>query len=169
MSRKWSSTAIVAYLGLLNMAEVKVEIKNLDKLQSNLRKYPRIAQPILERAIAASGAVLAKNTIKDDPIPWKTSNLLKSFRYENSKLTGRWFPTAYYAIFVHEGTRPHVITPTAKKALFWLGAEHPVKSVSHPGTKPNKFMDALAKKAQRDIDALFKQATDRIADEIAKV
>jgi len=32
-------------------------------------------------------------------------------------------------------TGPFVIRPRNKKALFWPGAEHPVKSVTHPGFK----------------------------------
>lgn len=31
-------------------------------------------------------------------------------------------------------TAPHVIKPKKKKALFWPGAMHPVKSVKHPGS-----------------------------------
>lgn len=31
-------------------------------------------------------------------------------------------------------TKPHVIKPVFKKALFWLGAAHPVTSVNHPGS-----------------------------------
>lgn len=49
-----------------------------------------------------------------------------------------------YATYVVNGTRPHMIYPRAKRALFWPGADHPVRSVQHPGTKPNPFMsDAL--------------------------
>lgn len=40
-----------------------------------------------------------------------------------------------YAPHLEYGTRPHVIRPKTKKALFWEGAEHPVKVVHHPGTK----------------------------------
>jgi phage virion morphogenesis protein len=32
-------------------------------------------------------------------------------------------------------TKAHVIRPKNKKALFWAGAAHPVKSVRHPGSK----------------------------------
>ena len=32
-------------------------------------------------------------------------------------------------------TAPHKIVPKNKKALFWPGAKHPVKSVNHPGSK----------------------------------
>jgi hypothetical protein len=41
--------------------------------------------------------------------------------------------------FIVKGTKPHTILPKTKKALWWEGAEHPVKRVSHPGTKANKF------------------------------
>lgn len=39
------------------------------------------------------------------------------------------------AKLLEEGTPPHVIRPRFKKALFWPGARHPVKSVRHPGTR----------------------------------
>jgi hypothetical protein len=49
-----------------------------------------------------------------------------------------------YAPYVVGGTRAHTILPRTKQALFWPGAAHPVRSVQHPGTKPNPFMtDAL--------------------------
>lgn len=44
-----------------------------------------------------------------------------------------------YAIFVHEGTGPHVIEAHGK-ALNWPGAEHPVKVVHHPGTHADPYM-----------------------------
>ncbi len=40
-----------------------------------------------------------------------------------------------YGIWLEKGTPPHEIKPKDKKALFWHGAEHPVKKVMHPGTK----------------------------------
>jgi hypothetical protein len=56
--------------------------------------------------------------------------------------------TAPYAEFVYRGTGlfgPHNqrIFPTTKKALFWPGARHPVRSIA--GMKPNPWIDrALA-------------------------
>lgn len=47
-----------------------------------------------------------------------------------------------YAIFVHEGTRPHVIN--GNPWLYWKGAAHPVRKVNHPGTRAHRFLaDAL--------------------------
>ena len=38
------------------------------------------------------------------------------------------------------GTRPHLIKPKNKKALYWKGAKHPVKSVNHPGSKAKPYL-----------------------------
>jgi hypothetical protein len=47
-----------------------------------------------------------------------------------------------YAIFVHQGTRPHIIRPRTKKVLvFYIGSQKIVaRTVHHPGTKPNRFL-----------------------------
>ncbi|MHB0740847.1 hypothetical protein [Peptostreptococcus anaerobius] len=39
-----------------------------------------------------------------------------------------------YGGILEEGSSPHVIRPKSKQALYWDGAEHPVKMVNHPGT-----------------------------------
>lgn len=58
---------------------------------------------------------------------------------------------APYAEIIVKGSRPHVIEPRNKQALFWPGARHPVKRVHHPGTKPNTFMSDTLKAQQHDI------------------
>ena len=45
-----------------------------------------------------------------------------------------------YGQSVHDGTRAHVITARSKKALYWAGAAHPVRSVMHPGSKAQPFL-----------------------------
>jgi len=63
------------------------------------------------------------------------------------QITGYWgsFSTKY-ARWVEEGTGPHMlgpIYPRTKKALFWPGADHPVRMVSaflHPGSKPHPYL-----------------------------
>lgn len=44
-----------------------------------------------------------------------------------------------YAIFVHEGTAPHEIVPRNAKALYFNGRF--AKRVSHPGTRPVKYIE----------------------------
>lgn len=48
--------------------------------------------------------------------------------------------TQKYFRFVSLGTRPHLILPNRKKALFWPGGPGPRRSVMHPGNAPNPIL-----------------------------
>ena len=151
------------------MASFGVDIPNLSKLQNALKKYPEIAEPWLQKAIVASAAEVQKNATRG-VLPWKTGYLTQSFGLGIliGRLIGRIWPTAEYAIFVHEGTKPHEIRPKNGKALYWPGAAHPVGKVNHPGTKPNRFMPRILEKAKAEIDRHFLTALDKISAEIVK-
>lgn len=149
------------------MPIVELTIPNLPELRRAFRDYPKISEPILQRAIHASAAVLAKHTTRQE-VPFRTGRLLQSFIPRFARLQASWTPTARYAIFVHEGTKPHTIFPRLKRALFWEGAAHPVRKVSHPGTRAQPFMRTIAGKSQPEITGVFKQAGDLINQEIAK-
>lgn len=60
---------------------------------------------------------------------------------------------APYAIYVIKGTRPHDIYPVNAKALYWPGADHPVKVVHHPGTEANDYFSTGVENARPEIDA----------------
>ena len=45
-----------------------------------------------------------------------------------------------YAPMVEYGTKAHIIKAKNKKALYWKGASHPVKSVRHPGSKAKPYL-----------------------------
>src|SRR5947209_6882233 len=115
------------------MNEFSVQITGLEQLVAKLKDAPAIAAPILQRALSASQAILAKHTVKG-VVPWRTGFLTQSFRAELTTGMLRWFPTASYAAYVEFGTKPHVIEAKTKKALYWPGASHPVRKVNHPGT-----------------------------------
>ena len=58
-----------------------------------------------------------------------------------------------YAQYVELGVKPFTITPKNKQALYWQGAEHPVKKVNHPGFDgKNMFLKGsnFAKKKLRE-------------------
>jgi hypothetical protein len=149
-----------------DMAEFSVQIQGLDQLVAKLNEAPAIAAPILQRALSASQAILAKHTVKGI-VPWRTGFLVQSFRAELSPAMLRWFPTADYAPHVEFGTKPHVIVPKNKKALYWPGADHPVRKVNHPGTKPNQFMERIISTSQDEINATFAKALEQITAKIA--
>lgn len=149
------------------MPIVEITIPNLPFLKRALRDYTKISEPIMQRAVQASGDTLAKYTVRPT-VPFKTGRLLQSFTAQYARLQARWQPNVRYAIFVHEGTKPHIILPVNKKALYWKGAAHPVRKVNHPGGRANPFMKNIAEKAQPDIAKQFQQAGNMIATEIAK-
>lgn len=143
-----------------------VQIVGLPELIAKFREAPSIAAPILQRALSASGAILAKHTVKG-VVPWRTGFLTQSFRAELTAGMLRWFPTASYAPYVEFGTKPHVILPKNKKALYWPGAAHPVARVNHPGTKANDFMGRIVSESQEEINAQFGIALQQITQAIA--
>ena len=134
-----------------------------------MRDYPKISQPIVQRALTAVGAVFAKHTLKNNPVPWKTGNLLHSFRFKESPLAARWFPTANYAGAVEFGTRPRTIVAKGKALRIPIGGGFIFrKSVNHPGTKPRRYMQQIVDRSKPDVEKLFGQANDAINREIAK-
>lgn len=93
----------------------------------------------------------------------KTGNLGRSIHVGSTTPTSvRVEASANYAAFVELGTRPHEITPNARKALRWAASPGGArlsgtprkgaavvfaKRVHHPGTKPYPFLVPGAKKA----------------------
>jgi hypothetical protein len=146
--------------------EFSVQISGLDALVAKLKEAPSIAAPILQRALSASQAILAKHTVKG-VVPWRTGFLTQSFRAEMTPGMLRWFPTASYAPYVEFGTKPHTIVAKNAKALFWPGAAHPVRKVNHPGTAANDFMGRIISTSQGEIDAMFGTALTQITAAIA--
>jgi hypothetical protein len=143
-----------------------IQITGLTELIANLRDYPSISAPILQRALSASQAVLAQNTNKTN-VPWRTGFLVQTFQAQLETGVLRWFPTASYARFVEFGTAPHRIAPKNAMALFWPGADHPVRSVLHPGTRPNPYMERIVQASTDDINEQFGNALQQILQQIA--
>lgn len=149
------------------MANFVVKIQGLKQLQANFRKAPVEVFKGLTTAINKSAFVITQNVKGVTPV--KTSTLRTGIRPEFGPLRAVIRPhNAPYAIFVHEGTRPYTIRPKAKKALWWKGAAHPVRSVRHPGIKKNPFMEKGLEKSLKQVDAIFKNEVDKILTKIAK-
>jgi len=87
-------------------------------------------------------AQIESRAVKEAPV--KTANLVRKITSDVSSDGTKGVVTsgASYSRYVHEGTglfgpQKKPIVPTTKKALFWPGAKHPVKSVK--GMRPNPF------------------------------
>ena len=69
---------------------------------------------------------------------------------------------AEYAEWVNDGTQPYTITPTSKKALYWEGADHPVRVVHHPGIKARHFVEDSLDDVNGRLDGYFLRAISEV-------
>lgn len=105
-----------------------------------------LAMDAVEEAVTQSAEDLVGAQMGAAPV--KTGTLRGSIHIESierggdsvTAMTSTGGEADAYAIFVHEGTGPHVIEPKVASALSWPGAAHPVKVVHHPGTRADPFM-----------------------------
>ena len=69
---------------------------------------------------------------------------------------------AEYAEWVNDGTQPYTITPTSKKALYWEGADHPVRVVHHPGIRGRHFVEDSLNDVNGRLDGYFLKAISEV-------
>lgn len=93
-----------------------------------------------------------------DAAPYRSGDLRSSLTVQEEDATTVAMGTNLeYAVFVHDGTGlfgPHRtrITPVRKKALFWPGASHPVRSTQ--GQRPQPFLEMAMERVIPEIEAL---------------
>lgn len=140
-----------------------IKHKFMPPLNRVAAKLGRITEGARRAGLTNVVSEIEARAIKEAPV--RTSNLANSGTSEvNAQATkGVVRFTARYAGFVHQGTglygpRKTKIVPENKKALYWPGAAHPVRSVK--GMRPNPFLVRAAE--QSDIPALFIEGAERI-------
>lgn len=149
------------------MGSFSITIPNLAALQEAMANYTTIATPIVQKAIVASQAILAKFTTAAT-VPVRTGYLVQNWGFDIGNLQARWYPKAVYAPYVEFGTAPHEIRAVNKRVLANVQAGEvfgPI--VHHPGTKSNPFLERIIASAQPEITSLFEQALTQIAGAIA--
>ena len=145
----------------------RIQIPNLAALQQAMANYADIATPIVQNAIVASQAILAKFTVPGI-VPVKTGYLVQHWGWDVGNLMARWYPQASYAPYVEFGTAPHIIRAINARGLAneetgqYFG---PV--VHHPGTKANPFLERIIAAAQPEVTELFAQALGKIMATLA--
>lgn len=159
-----------------------IKIQNLSEILGSFRQYPTIAAPRIADAINKSLAILAKSG-DDSTFQFKTPRELRTGYLQAtwgspgnglslatpSNLTGKIWTNAGYAIYVHQGTGPHVIRVRMKKVLANQKTGQIFgKEVHHPGTKPNPFIPRIIAKGQAGINAAFMAALGYIAQDVAQ-
>ena len=124
------------------MSKVTVDTRELDKFAVLIEKYPTKATNNVRDAVRTSTLNVEANAKKNltNNKSVDTGLLRNSINSKISTFEGVVSTNTKYARIFEEGSRPHVIRPKKKKALYWAGASHPVRQVNHPGTKPKPYM-----------------------------
>lgn len=89
--------------------------------------------------------------------------LLKSWFIESIDDSQATIKTpAEYARAVNDGYEPYVIEPVNKKALYWEGADHPVKRVNHPGFAGLHFVENSVSDVESRLNDYFLKALSEV-------
>lgn len=87
--------------------------------------------------------------------PVDTGDLRRSITTDGGGLSYEVGTNLEYAEYIEEGTSPHTIT--GNDYLYWEGADHPVRSVNHPGNRAYLYMETAFNTQTEDLE-------DRISD-----
>ena len=130
---------------------------NLQGAQAAARRL-NAAPELIRRAIAVTAQEAHDKHVEPAIQPRRKTGALEEslFLRRNNELEyeiGHDLNRAPHALFVHWGTRPHVIRPRKRKSLRWVGPGGFVfaKQVNHPGFEG----DAYLVRAAREVPAIF--------------
>ena len=122
---------------------IKIDTSEIDKFVIDLKETSNEIRSDIQKVLVNSGFNIearAKRNISNNGSV-KTGHLRRGITTNvgNMEVTVHT-SNIKYARIVEEGSRPHTIRPRGKKALYWKGAKHPVKSVRHPGSKAKPYL-----------------------------
>ena len=122
---------------------IKIDTSEIDKFVIDLKDTSENIRSDVQKVLKKSGFNIeakAKLNITNNGSV-KTGHLRRGITTDvgNMEVTVHT-SNIKYARGVEEGTRPHIIRAKNKKALYWKGAKHPVKSVRHPGSRAKPFL-----------------------------
>jgi len=170
--------------------ELDIDFGKIEKVIAAFKKAPQIFEEELKKAMAEVVFGIegdAKGFCPVGPnIPGvRTGGLLKSSIHGEvvSAFEGVVGTNTEYAPYVEFGTRPHEIRPKGKKALSygvyqirtkWLRSARTLKnskteqtgkvvvrSVKHPGTRPQPFLEPAFRNGEKEAEKIFNMAFER--------
>ena len=142
---------------------IKIDTSEIDKFVIDLKDISENIRSDVQKVLKKSGFNIearAKRNITNNGSV-KTGHLRRGITTDvgNMEVTVHT-SNIKYARGVEEGTRPHTIRAKNKKALYWKGASHPVKSVRHPGSKAKPYLIPAFEKEKevliRDLEKVIK-------------
>ena len=118
---------------------IKIDSSDLNKFSAILRELPDEIKNDVRKVVKNSAFNIERNAKSSASV--KTGHLKRSISTKIGDMEATIHTSNLkYAPMVEFGTRPHIIRAKNKKALYWKGASHPVKQVSHPGSKAKPYL-----------------------------
>ncbi len=146
---------------------IVVRIDGLQELSKRLADSPKLVTDNLSTAINKTILTIQSKSLREAPV--KTGTLRQGIRARmETKLRGVVDNGVKYALYVHEGTKPHLIRPVSTKGLAnrrtgqFFG-----KLVHHPGTKRNPFFLRGIESSATAIKRFFDDALDAVVKGLA--
>ena len=142
---------------------IKIDTSEIDKFVIDLKDTSENVRSDVQKVLKNAGFNIearAKRNISNNGSV-KTGHLRRGITTDvgNMEVTVHT-SNIKYARGVEEGTRAHIIKAKNKKALYWKGAKHPVKSVRHPGSKAKPFLIPAFEKEKevliKDLEKIIK-------------
>lgn len=151
------------------MAFIEVKINGLEKLSALSKDFPVVAEKRIGIAIRRSLERLYREIGFE--APKDTGHMARTWTRVLGRFQGTLKAGTNYAVYVHEGTRPH-FPPT--EALKDWSRRHGIpaflvaRKISQKGTKANPFVTRALKNARAGIASEFSKALDDIVDTVTK-
>jgi hypothetical protein len=140
--------------------QYQIEYLGLTKLNASLDAFPAAAKAAERKFVIRCSALIKEMIARNTPVA--TGKLKSSLHVVSTGLSSVISVNAPYADYVLHGTSAHNITPSTKGALYWPNAQHPVRSVRHPGQKANNFVDKGLIEALPEIEVMSKLLAEEL-------
>ena len=147
---------------------MKLKIKtDFDKLARAFEKFPEETRKMVRIQLKEAAEGIKERAAREHRYTSRSTKLEREgvdYRVEDNVAIVALSPRVPYGLYVHEGTKPHIILPSKKKLLRWTDGNRwfSKRQVNHPGTKPDQFLYNAANKELPLIQSRFDNALEKI-------
>ena len=150
-----------------------MEIKGLAELTAAFAKQPEIAAKHINKAIKRS--IIALQAAAIEHVPVDTGTLVGRLDPSFKNMAGALKANTDYAIYVHEGTKPHwpPYSDPNRGVGLWakrhgIAAFLVARGIARHGTKPHPFFQQAIDEKKDELDANFAAALENITNNLAE-
>jgi hypothetical protein len=144
---------------------IELNIEGMDAIR---REFARLVPEVKQQVLDGMAQVAFDTAQRQADTHTKTGALARSLRLrpegDSAWIIDHDQQAAPHAVFVHWGTRPHVIRPKDKKALRWVSGNQFIfaRFVRHPGYAGDPWMVKAADEAVRQFDNIVRRAQESL-------